>query len=241
MKKHILIRYLRFAWVSAGLLFICWLVYSMQVHDVDSKLLNSDSGIKVEQSKNLLSFSPKTSFKKVFIFYPGALVDPYAYVPLCRKIAETGIQSIIVKMPLRLANRGYLLPKELGLLADPEKEYILSGHSQGAKMAARFVYENPGMVDKLVLMGTTHPKETDMSAIAIPVMKIYGLNDGVASPEDVVTNKTLLPATTRYVPIPGANHSQFGYYGFQLGDHAAMISRDKQQQIILQNILDFIQ
>jgi hypothetical protein len=35
----------------------------------------------------------------------------------------------------------------------------------------------------------------------------------------------------RAVPIAGGNHSQFGYYGFQLGDWPATISRADQQRL----------
>ena len=72
-------------------------------------------------------------------------------------------------------------------------------------------------------------------------MKIFGSQDGVADPQDILANKSLLPKNTMFVEIEGANHAQFGYYGSQLGDNEAQISREKQQKIVLQNILWFIQ
>jgi len=42
------------------------------------------------------------------------------------------------------------------------------------------------------------------------------------------------------VKLEGANHNQFGYYGFQLGDNAATISRKKQQAETLKEIIEFI-
>ncbi len=44
--------------------------------------------------------------------------------------------------------------------------------------------------------------------------------------EDINKNKSKLPLTTKYVLIEGANHSKFGYYGFQLGDNKASIARE---------------
>ena len=41
--------------------------------------------------------------QKGLVLYPGALVDPVAYVPLVRKIAEQGIYCVIVKMPFNFA------------------------------------------------------------------------------------------------------------------------------------------
>ena len=143
-------------------------------------------------------------------------------------------------MPWRLAKNGYKKPIDLKLLEDTTKQYILAGHSQGAKMAAQFVYENPTLINKLILIATTHPRDIDLANLNIPIMKIYGSKDGVADIHDIDKNKTKLPSTTKYVLIEGANHAQFGYYGFQLGDNKADITREKQLQTTLENILFFI-
>ncbi len=176
----------------------------------------------------------------------------------------------LVKMPWRLASKGYNLPKELGwfnetnpgtiagtsetndqeqpgpeaanpkVLGGSSKTYILAGHSQGAKMAAQFVYENPGLIDKLILLGSSHPRDISLAAAKIKVLKIYGSNDGVADETSIMKNKANLPASTQYLRIEGANHAQFGYYGYQLGDHSASISREQQQAETLKYIGAFI-
>jgi len=61
--------------------------------------------------KNWNWFTVK-GFEKVLIFFPGAMVDPKAYVPLCRKIADNNIKVYLIKMPWRLASQGYNLQKE---------------------------------------------------------------------------------------------------------------------------------
>jgi hypothetical protein len=230
----------RLLWATAGISFLIWMWSSMQAKDVGKTILNSNSNIEIRETKDFISFSPISTFSKVFIFYPGALVDPMAYSPLCRSVADSGYRVFLIKMPWRLAINGYNKPKELGILTDTTKQYILAGHSQGAKMAAQFVYENPALIDKLILIGTTHPRDIDLSKVQIPVMKIYGSKDGVADMKKVNEHKSKLPLTTKYVLIEGANHSQFGYYGSQLGDDEASISREEQQQIVLANILSFI-
>jgi hypothetical protein len=53
----------------------------------------------------------------------------------------------------------------------------------------------------------------------------------------VKANAKYLPPQTRWVVIEGGNHSQFGYYGFQLGDNRATISRSAQQAATLEAIL----
>ena len=71
-------------------------------------------------------------------------------------------------------------------------------------------------------------------------MKIYGSKDGVADEKSIIDNKPKLPATVKFVKIDGANHAQFGYYGFQLGDNTATISREQQQAETLKNIIEFV-
>ena len=239
-KKTTLKKILKTIWIAAGVLFTLWLFYSYQSHGVDESLFQSNNIVKVENTADYFLFTPKKDFKNVFIFYPGAMVETEAYVPLCRKIADNNIQVYLIKMPWRLASKGYNKPKELHLFNDATKNYILAGHSQGGKMAAQFVYENPKLIDKLILIGTTHPRDISLAEFEIPILKIYGSKDDVADEKSIFENKSKLPKSTKFIRIEGANHAQFGYYGFQLGDEKADISREQQQNETLENILKFI-
>ena len=80
-------------------------------------------------------------------------------------------------------------------------------------------------VRSLVLIGTTHPRDFDLSRVAIPVARIYGTLDGVTPLDAMRRNAHLLPPTTRWVAIEGGNHAQFAWYRFQLGDNRAAITR----------------
>lgn len=99
------------------------------------------------------------------------MVDPKAYVPLCRKIADNNIKVYLIKMPWGLASKGYNIPKELNLFSDTTKTYILAGHSQGAKMAGQFVYENPNLIDpKYTNILLTNKEKRLMSVIQMESM-----------------------------------------------------------------------
>src|SRR5262245_38524791 len=141
-KNWTLKRFIKTIWISAGIAFTLWLIYSFQSHGVDQSLLRSSDLVSVENRDDFYAFTPTKEFKNVFIFYPGAMVASEAYIPLCRKIADNNIKVFLIKMPWRLASRGYSKPRELNLFADTSKTYTLAGHSQGAKMAAQFAYEN---------------------------------------------------------------------------------------------------
>jgi hypothetical protein len=231
-KKYQIVKIIKRVWFTIAILFTIWLFYSYQAKNVPDSYLETSAEISVKDSDDYFLFEPKQKFDKVFIFFPGAMVDPKAYVPLCRKISENGIKVYLVKMPWRLASKGYEIPKQLDLFADKTKTYILSGHSQGGKMAAQF--------QKLILIGTTHPRDISLAESKIPIMKIYGSEDGIADEKTIFKNKAKLPPNTKFIKIEGANHAQFGYYGFQLGDDSATISREKQQEETLRHILNFI-
>ena len=236
---------IRIVWIGGGLLFCLWLAISFQAKGVDAALLESDAAVTVEESSASLRFTPTETVHSVgLIFYPGGMVDPKAYAPLARALAERGYPVILVKLPFRSAplasqeERVYAQTQTL-LETGEVETWVLGGHSRGAAIATRFAHQFPEVLDGLILMGTSHPKEAafDLSGLSIPVMKLYATNDGLASVEEVQANAIYLPDDTLWVEIVGGNHQQFGYYGAQLGDGEAEISREAQQAQVLEAVL----
>lgn len=67
-------------------------------------------------------------------------------------------------------------------------------------MASAIAAEEPRLAG-LVLIGTSHPRDVDLSGLDIPVTKIVATRDGLGSPAKVEQNASLLPAQTRkYLP-----------------------------------------
>ena len=62
----------------------------------------------------------------------------------------------------------------------------------------------------------------------------------MATVEQSKRNAKMLPATTRWVAIEGGNHVQFGWYGPQPGDRAATISRERQQEIVVEETAELL-
>lgn len=81
-------------------------------------------------------------------------------------------------------------------------------------------------------------KQNDLSFLLLPVTKIYATNDGIAPAGKVLSNRRLLPESTKWIEIDGGNHSQFGHYGHQLFDGKASISREAQQAIVRSTLLE---
>jgi pimeloyl-ACP methyl ester carboxylesterase len=116
--------------------------------------------------------------------------------------------------------------------------WVVAGHSLGGALAARVALATRGRQVSFVLIGTTHPRDHDLSKLEARITKVYATNDGVAPVDAVVANRRLLPETTAWVEIKGGNHSQFGHYGHQLFDGTATITREAQQAMTRQVLLD---
>ena len=226
-------------WFSLVTIFFAWNWTTFQSHHLPKNtFLNSDL-VSVIETDDQITFQSDTSKNKFeIIFFQGGLTDPKAYAPLCRKIAEHGFTCHLIKMDWRLPQHDY--QKVTKLFDLPQRNFVIGGHSQGGKMAAQLVYENPKLFKGLFLMGTSHPRDIDLSTQHIPCIKLYAGNDGLASVGEVMENKNKLPRDTKLVMIEGGNHSQFGYLGKLLMDSTADISLEEQQQQTLDNLIDFM-
>ena len=74
----------------------------------------------------------------------------------------------------------------------------------------------------------------------IPVLSIYGSEDKVLNMEQYNKSQEFIKNNFTETIINGGNHAQFGYYGNQSGDGTANISSAEQQNICVENILQFI-
>lgn len=195
--------------------------------------------VSVIETDDQIIFKSDTSQNKLeIIFFQGGLADPKAYAPLCRKLAESGFTCHLIKMDWRLPQHDY--QKVLRLFDLKKGNFVIGGHSQGGKMAAQLAYENPNTFKGLFLMGTSHPRDIDLSTQNIPCIKLYAENDGLASVEEVLDNKIKLPKDTKLALIEGGNHSQFGYLGSLLMDNSASISLEEQQQQAFDYLIHFM-
>ena len=107
-------------------------------------------------------------------------------------------------------------------------------------MAARYTKNHQDAIDGLILWASYPEESSDLSKSEIPVMSIYGTNDGLIQPGKISKTRHLLPDSVTWISIKGANHAQFGWYGVQKGDEKADISREEQQQEIVEATLEII-
>lgn len=229
----------RVVWFSLAAVFFVWNWLTFQSWGLPNNTFDNSGKVRVSVSSEFISFQSTEANKELkVIFFQGGMTDPKAYAPLCRQLAENGYTTYLIKADWRLPRYDY--QKILTLFNVHQQRFVVAGHSQGGLTAAQIVYENPGAFKGLILLGTSHPRDFDLSDHDIPVMKIYAEHDGLASVDEVMQNKPMLPVQTEWVYLKGGNHSQFGYLGNLLMDDNATISLEEQQRIALDNMVQFL-
>jgi pimeloyl-ACP methyl ester carboxylesterase len=253
MNRRQLWHYVRRIWIALGLsatvVFIGWSLIAFRASGDAQVATQSDSAVTILHVDGIWSFMPRRgapAASPALIFFPGALVSPLAYAPLVRAAAIAGFAAYIVELPRRGAMGGAddpaLEQRFERLLAQPgtPRRWVIAGHSRGAVVAAQLAATQRAGFSGLVLIGTTHPRDVDLSTLTTPVTKIVGTRDGIATPADVEANRAKLPVATQWVWVQGGNHSQFGWYGFQPGDRRASVSSVVQHTIMIRAVLDML-
>ncbi|WP_270170847.1 alpha/beta hydrolase [Paenibacillus sp. SYP-B4298] len=191
--------------------------------------MNGTASVQVATSGDWIQFEPlrPLSDHPDIILYPGALVKPESYAPLALRLAEAGYRTYIAKMPLNLAILGEGRANER-IPSEPQRSYVIGGHSLGGVMASRFAAAHPQQLAGVFYLASYPDAKGSLAATAIPVLSITAANDGLLNHEAYETSKQYLPATALYERIEGGNHGQFGSYGVQKGDLPATISPEQQ-------------
>ena len=180
--------------------------------------LRSDS-VTVEETAFGWRFDGPST-ERALIFYPGARVAAASYAPLLHRLAEEGVDVLLVDMPLHFALFGEDRADAIMAQYDYARWYI-GGHSLGGVSAVRYAASRE--LAGIVLLAA-YPTET----VDEPMLLIYGSEDGVLNMERVEEAPRYGRVET--VRIPGGNHAQFGDYGEQAGDGAATVSAREQQE-----------
>lgn len=190
--------------------------------------LESGDGVTVE-TEPWYSFVPDDPASTGFVFYPGARVDPTAYAPTARGIAEDGFLTVIVPMPFGIAALGSERADEVMEAYPGIDKWVIGGHSIGGAMAVQYTDDHTDIVDGIALWGAYPSPDDDISDTTIPTVSVYGSEDGLSSVEEIEDTAQYLPQGTEFVEVEGGNHTNFGLYETQDGDGVATIPPEEQQ------------
>lgn len=217
-----------------------WYLQPYRAMEEVQPVLTNGSNVEVDNNKWLVFKPTERKVETGLIFYPGARVEPEAYAPLVREVSKGGYLGVIVPMPLNLAVFGSSRADEVIDSFQGIEQWYIGGHSLGGAMAARYADKNPEQLAGLILLASYPGERNDLTDSGLRVLSVYATEDGYTTPEKIKDSKKLLPPGTEWIRIEGGNHSQFGYYGFQTRDHKAEISREKQQNIIINAVKSFL-
>ena len=205
-------------------------------------MLGSDE-IEVIEEKDYYIFRERHSDnqemsvkEKGIVFYPGGKVDEKAYAPLLVALAENGYEVYLVQMPAKLAILDMNAAEDIMEQAEHIKEWTMMGHSLGGAMAASFSASHDEEVDALVLLAAYSTE--DLSDKNIKVYSLYGSEDRVLNMESYEKYYDNLPEDKIEMVIEGGNHAYYAHYGEQDGDGVATITRDEQQECVLDLLLN---
>ena len=203
-----------------------------------------------QHGKDTLVFTPAGKAEAGLIFYPGGKVEYTAYAPLMEKLAERGLLCVLVKMPANLAVLDMSAAEvHLDEFPDIERWYI-GGHSLGGSMAASYAAEYAADFEGLLLLASY--STADLTESGLDVLSIYGSEDGVLNMSKYDEYRQNLPAGepgnadgtaggTAEIIIEGGNHAGFGDYGPQEGDGEASLSREEQQKMTVEAVMEILQ
>ncbi|ELK44686.1 alpha/beta hydrolase [Bacillus sp. SB49] len=187
-----------------------------------------------------ITYIPQGAVKGGIVLYPGAKVEPEAYSYIAENLADDGYVTGIPEVTLNLAMLDSDKAEQLIDDYPNVKHWYVGGHSLGGVAAASFASRNMNEVDGLILLAS-YPAGDDLSGTDFPILSIYGERDGLTTLDKVEETKQLLSNQTTWKEIPGGNHGQFGVYGPQKGDKEAEITVWEQQDIIINDMTDWIQ
>jgi len=222
------------------LLGVQWVLYERPPLPDALEALESDDFVVVT-SAPWLTFTPKHITPNIgFIFYPGGRIDPQGYATLMRAIAEEGYLVIVPEMPLNMAVFRPNIADEIIAFFPDIHQWTISGHSVGGTMAAQYTNTHRENIDGLVIWASYPADNADLSSFDSPVVSIYGSLDPRVDQNSVGERKHLLPDDTDYFQIEGGDHHQFGSYEINPKDNHATISRESQQEQILQATLGLL-
>jgi hypothetical protein len=201
--------------------------------------LESTDRVRITQDRWIV-FAPVEQTDTGLIFYPGGLVEPTAYAPVLRRIAESGVLVVITPMPLNLAILDTGAANAVIDVYPQMSTWILAGHSLGGASAAIFAENNPARIDGIAFWDSYPPDSADLSDNDISALSIFGTTNNTPNTDNFNDKRHLLPQNTIFVGIEGASHAQFGDYGPQKGDVVPSISMAEQHKKVAEIMLDFI-
>jgi hypothetical protein len=205
--------------------FAVWGSFPLQAEAERLALAYKTDNVSIENTYSYFKITPNTNnIDTAIIYYPGARVQPEAYLYKLSHISQqTGWQIYITKPLFNFAIFGINDADKIINQESKIQNWYLAGHSLGGAMACQYIANtNQNNIKGIILFGSYC--SSDISKRSYQVLSISGANDGLSTPDKIKLNQKNLPLLSSVKYIDGMNHAQNGNYGKQDGDQEATIS-----------------
>ena len=201
--------------------------------------VRTNSALTITEYSDAVVLSPTGEASGVgLVFIPGAKVTAEAYLyKLSGAVEQSGLTVVVTKPILNLAFFDQRPLDTFTSHAQGVNTWLVGGHSLGGVRACQYA-EQPD-VSGLVLFGSYCAN--DLSESSVQALSLSGSNDGLSTPDKIASAQDLLPASSAFVEILGANHASFGDYGVQPGDGIATLSSTAVRDLITREVDAFLQ
>jgi hypothetical protein len=231
---------------TALIIFTTWSLIAYRANAEARRAARPDADIVVRHDSGVWHFTSRagssdTVARSYSFRARSSIPEPMRRSP--GAAAHEGYPAFIIELPRGAfggADDPELRVRVHRVLSTPRvvSGWVAAGHSRGAVVVSDLAVGSPEGLAGIVLIGTSHPRDVDLSSSRLPITKIVGTRDGLATRAEVEQNRARLPSSTKWVWIEGGNHSQFGWYGFQPFDRPAAISAADQREWMIGSMLE---
>ena len=205
----------------------------------DPSSMESRDGVLVVRARDYLAFGPEAGSRATgLIFYGAARSPPESYAYLGRACALSGYSVYIPRFPLNLP---FLAPRAAARIAAGQPavgRWVLGGHGTGGAAAVSYLAANPGAAKALLLLAAK--PRADASAWPGTVVSVVGSEGEASRAARSGAAAALLPPSTRFIQIDGADAWQFGEIGQEEGDGAASLDGPAQRKAAADEALSLL-
>ena len=208
-----------------AILMALWYRIDGQPLPETAQFLAGEGFAAVEEDDGSFVFSPDAANGHGLLIMHGALIKPQSYAQTAAYFAQLGYTVFVPNGPGRLSINA-VDSAAARLDSFGVEDWFFIGHSMGGYSSLELISRHQPNVRALALWAAGVP--TDYSRLNLPVLYIWGNNDGLQPPERFADGRLNLPESVRYVTLEGANHKNFAMYSHQYFDNDAILDPQKQ-------------
>lgn len=218
------------------LLLFVWYQIDGLPADESAAFLSGNGFTVAENDNGELVFTPANPNGYGIVIMHGALIKPQSYSKSAAYFAERGYTVYLPNGPARLSI-GAVDQAAARLQDFKVSDWFFIGHSMGGMASLELITKHDVAAKGVALWAAAMP--SDYSGREIPILFIWGDNDGLLPEARFNAGKLNLPESTSYVTLQGANHKNFALYTHQFFDNEAEIDWDKQIDFANEATADF--